>query len=132
MAHKGRNDLWLTAVFAVTIAAVLAAGNYWIGGPMLLIFALCVYPQTYETTPEGLRIRAGLVRRWIPYDAITFVGPCGGGRNLALALDGVSIQYGPHSEVRIAPADAAAFVADVARRAPHLVRRGHNLVTVLA
>jgi hypothetical protein len=128
MVYKGRNDLWFVAVFAVATATLLAAGQYWIGGPMLPIFALWLMPQRFETSGDGVRIRAGLVHRYIPFDVITFVGPCAGGRNLALTVDGVCIKYGLNSEVRIAPADAGAFIADVARRSPHLVRRGHDLV----
>lgn len=128
MIYKGRNDRWFVAVFALATAALLFAGKYWIGGPMLPIFALCVWPQRFETVGDGVRIRAGLVHRFIPFEVITFVGPCAGGRNLALTLDGVCIRYGLNSEVRIAPADADAFVADVAKRSPHLVKRGHDLV----
>lgn len=127
MTYKGRNDRWLIAVFALSTAASLFAGNYWIGGPLLLVFALCLLPQTYELAADGVDIRAGLVRRFIPYNVITFVGPCGGGRNLALTTDGVCLRYGLKSEVRIAPADAAGFMAAVASRSPHLVKRGHDL-----
>jgi hypothetical protein len=79
-----------------------------------------------------VHVRAGLVRRYIPYNVITFVGPCGGGQNLALTLDGVCLRYGLNSEIRIAPADAPGFIADVASRTPHLVKRGTNLVLTLA
>jgi hypothetical protein len=37
-----------------------------------------------------------------------------------------------NSEVHIAPAEADAFIADVAGRSPHLVRRGHDLVLAAA
>ena len=130
MTYKGRNDLWFAAVFALATAALLFAGKYWIGGPLLLIFALCVMPQSYDVAGDGVYIRAGLVRRFIPYEVITFVGPCGGGCNLALTLDGVCLRYGLNSEIRIAPAEAAAFIADVAKRSPHLVRRGQALALV--
>jgi hypothetical protein len=89
---------------------------------------LCTWPQRFETVGEGVRIRAGLVHRFIPFEVITFVGPCAGGSNLALTLNGVCIRYGLNSEIRIAPADASAFIDDLGRRSPHLVKRGHNLV----
>jgi hypothetical protein len=132
MTYKGRNDLWFLAAFALATAALLFTGKYWIGGPLLLVFTLCALPQTYLLAADGVYIRAGLVRRFIPYNVITFVGPCGGGRNLAMTLDGVCVRYGLNSEVRIAPADAAGFIADVAHRSPHLEKRGHDLVLTLA
>jgi hypothetical protein len=128
MVHKGRNDWWIAASLAAVAALFMARGNYWIGGPLFVLIALCAYPQRYETTPGGLRIQAGLTRRLIPYEAITFVGPCSGGRNLALTLDGICIQYGLNSEVRISPANVARFQADLAARTPHLERHGHDLV----
>ena len=73
--YKGRNDLWFIASFALATAALLFTGNYWIGGPLLLVFTLCVLPQTYQVASDGVHIRAGLVRRYIPYNVITFVGP---------------------------------------------------------
>ena len=119
------------ASFALATAALLFTGNYCVGGPLLLVFTLCVLPQTYEVASDGVHIRAGLVRRYIPYNVITYVGPCGGGQNLALTLDGVCLRYGLNSEIRIAPADAPGFIAD-ASRTPHLVKRGTNLVLTVA
>jgi hypothetical protein len=109
----------------------LYAGNYWIGAPLLLVLVLCMLPQSYTAAADGLYIRAGLVQRFIPYGVITFVGPCSGGRNLALALDGVRLRYGLNSEVRIAPRDAVGFMAEVAGRTPHLVQQGHDWVLEL-
>ncbi len=132
MTYKGRIDLWFAAVFALAAAALLYNGLYWIGAPLLLVFALCSWPQTYEVAADGVHIRAGLVRRFVPYGVITFVGPCGGARNLALTVSGVCLRYGLNSEICIAPADAPAFIADVASRSPHLVKRGPDLVLSLA
>ena len=132
MTYVSRNDWWLVAVFALGVAASLGAGLYWIGGPMLVLFVLCVYPQKYEVTERGLFIRATLFRRLIPYGAITQAEPCTGGRGLALALDGVSIRYGLCHELRISPADPDAFLADLAAHAPHLMRRGHGLVLAIS
>ncbi|HUA60749.1 MAG TPA: PH domain-containing protein [Verrucomicrobiae bacterium] len=127
MIHSNRNDWWLVAAFALSVSASLGAGLYWIGGPALVLFVLCVYPQKYVTTERGLLIHATLFRRLIPYGAITQAEPCTGGRGLALALDGVSIRYGLKNELRIAPADREAFLADLAAHTPHLKRRGHGL-----
>jgi hypothetical protein len=128
MVHKGRNDWWIAASLAAIAALFVARGNYWIGGPLFVLIGLCAFPQKYQTTRDGLWIQAGLTRRLIPYQAISFVGPCSGGRNLALTLEGVCVQYGLNSEVRISPADPAAFLADMAVRTPHLQRRGQELV----
>jgi hypothetical protein len=114
------------------VSASLGAGLYWIGGPALILFVLCVYPHRYETGERGLLIRASLFRRTIPYAAITQAEPCTGGRSLALALDGIAIRYGLGSELRISPADPDAFLADLAARAPHLKREGHGLVLALS
>jgi len=117
----------------VTIVVPLFDGLYWGSGLMLLLLLVCAYPQSYETASDGLRIRAGLIRKLIPYAAITAVCP-GSGRpsglawSLALSLDRVSIQYGTGKEIVIAPADQNAFMADVAMRTPQLVKRGFDLV----
>jgi hypothetical protein len=132
MTHQNRNDWWLVAAFALGVSASLGAGLYWIGGPCLLLFVLCVYPQKYETTERGLFIRATLFRRFIPYSVITQAEPCTGGRSMALAFSGVSIRYGLKNELRISPADRDAFLADLAAHAPHLKRRGHSLVLAIS
>jgi hypothetical protein len=132
MTYKGRNDMLVVAAFALTTVAFLVAGTYWMGAPLAIIFALCVLPQTYQLAPDGVYVNAGLVRRFIPYSVITFVGPCSGGRNLALALDGVCLKYGLNSEIRIAPDNALGFIQDVASRSPHLIKRGRDLVLMPA
>lgn len=128
MTYKGRNDLMVVCAFALATLALLVSGSYWMGAPLAVIFALCLLPQTYLVAADGVYINAGLVRRFIPYNVITFVGPCSGGRNLALAVSGVCLRYGLNSEIRIAPENAAGFIQDVAGRSPQLVRRGEALV----
>ena len=132
MTYKGRNDLWMVAAFVIPMAALFWAGNYWMGVPFALVFMLWLLPQRYSVAADGVYVRAGLVQRFIPYNVITFVGPCSGGSNLALAMDGVCLRYGLNSEIRIAPENAGAFISDVANRSPHLVKRGHDLVLALA
>ena len=132
MTHQNRNDWWLVAAFALGVSASLGAGLYWIGGPCLLLFVLCVYPQKYVITERGLWIRATLFRRYIPYAVITHAELCTGGRSLALALDGVSIRYGLKNELRISPANRDAFLADLEAHAPHLKRRGQSLVLAIS
>jgi hypothetical protein len=116
----------------LTTAALLGLESYWIGLPLAAVLVLWLWPQRYITSGEGIEIRAGLAHRFIPYEAIRFVGPCTGGRNLALAIHGVSIRYGIDNEIRIAPEDSAAFLASVAAKAPHLIQRGASLVLGLA
>lgn len=132
MIYKGRNNVLVVGAFALTTLALNVAGTYWMGAPLAVIFVLCMLPQTYLLATDGVYVNAGLVRRYIPYNVITFVGPCSGGRNLALALDGVCLRYGLNSEIRISPANRPAFIQDVATRSPHLVKRGQDLVLSLA
>jgi hypothetical protein len=124
MTHQGKMDWWIAAAIALAIIVLLLGVNYWIAGPVLLVLLICAYPQTYRTTREGLLIRGGLWRRSIPYEAITFVGP--------ISDDRVRIQYGLASELRIAPEDPRAFLADIAKHTPHLIKRGYKLVAALA
>ena len=124
MTHQAEFDWWMAAAIVFAVIVLLLGVNYWIAGPVLLVLLICAYPQSYKTTREGLLIRAGLWRRSIPYEAITFVGP--------VAADRVRIQYGLASELRIAPADPRVFLADIARHTPHLIKRGYKLVPAFA
>ena len=70
-----------------------------------------------------------MTRRFIPYEAITFVGPSSEGRSsVALSADRIKIEWGLSSELLIAPADPKTFCADLASRAPQLCRRGQDLI----
>jgi hypothetical protein len=124
MTHQAKMDWWMAAAIGLAVMVLLLGVNYWIAGPVLLVLLICAYPQSYKTTREGLLIRGGLWRRRIPYDAITFVAP--------IAADRVRIQYGLASELRIAPADARVFLADIAKHTPHLIKRGYKLVAAFA
>lgn len=133
MQYKAKVDWWIAAAVMIAVVVPAAQEQYWIAPLPLLILLTCCAPQSYRTTPEGLMIRAGLVRRFIAYRDITFIGPAvAGPYSLALSLDQVKIQYGMASEISIAPADTAKFLADIESRAPHLCRRGRNLVPLFA
>jgi len=132
MTHKGRNEPWAVAAMVLTTAALLGLESYWIGLPLATILVLWLWPQRYRTGEAGIEIHAGLAHRYIPYEAIRSVEPCTGGRNIALAIHGVSIRYGIENEIRIAPEDAAAFLASVAAKAPHLIQRGSSLIPAVA
>ena len=131
MRHNAKVDLWIALVALAGVLAPLATRTYWASGFVLGILLITIFPQSYETTKRGLLIRAGLTRRLVPYEAITFVGPATqGAASLALSSGPVKIQWGLASELLIAPARPGAFLADVAARAPHLMRRGAELVAV--
>jgi hypothetical protein len=133
MQHKAKVDWWIGAALLVTVVVPLFDRRYWASGLTLLLLLVFAYPQSYETTSDGLLIQAGLIRKLIPYAAITAICP-GSGRpsglawSLPLSMDRVSIQYGKGKEAVIAPADQDAFLADVAMRTPQLVKRGFDLV----
>jgi hypothetical protein len=131
MTHKAKIDWWIAAALALGVFAPLAGCQLWITIPLFLSVGICGYPQVYQTTKEGLVIRAGLTRRMIPYHAITFVGPSDEG-SFSFAFGRVSIRYGANAGVLIAPADYRAFLEDLAVRAPHLTRRGQDLVLAFA
>jgi hypothetical protein len=130
MRHDAKFDWWLGGAIALGILVLLVGGDYWIAAPVLLVLFLCAYPQSYVTTPSGLLLRAGIVRRIIPYQAITFIGPSAG--QPAPWFETVRIQYGRNTELLIAPEDPDAFFQDVVRYAPHLRRLGPALMAARA
>lgn len=125
MTHSARIDWCVFAGIALAILATFWGISYWITGPETLILMLCAYPQSYETTDEGLSVRDALTRRLIPYGAIAQVSPA---KSSIWFPSRVRVQYGLSSEIYLAPADYGAFVADVEQRSPHLIRRGAQLM----
>lgn len=119
MTYDAKFDWSLAAVIAATVAVLVIGGNYWVGIPVLAVLMLCAYPQTYETTPAGLVVRAVFGRQLIPYRVITYVGP---------AAHRVKIRYGLASEMVITPAEHERFLADLTARTPHLSRHGEERV----
>ena len=107
MIHTGKFDWWSVGAIGFGVLVVLAGCNYWIAGPVLLVLALCAWPQSYVTTSAGLLVRAGLMRRLIPYQNITVVEPAD--------ADTVKVRYGRNSLV-LAPEDPDAFFRDLTRR----------------
>ena len=114
MTHIAKIDWWSVAAVAFGVLVILAGGDFWIAAPVLLVLALCAYPQTYVTTSAGLLVRAGIMRRLIPYQNITVVEP--------VEADAVKVQYGQNA-LFLAPADPDAFFRDLVNRVPHLGRR---------
>ena len=132
MLHNAKIDWWVAVAVTVGVLVPAWQGQYWAAALPVLILLGCCAPQSYETTSDGMLIRAGLVRRFIPYRSITFIGPGSGSYSLGLSLEQVKIQYGTASEISIAPADPARFLADIESHAAHLQRRGRSLVPVFA
>ncbi len=128
MHHNAKIDWWIAAAVTIGVLIPASQGQYGVAALPLLILLGCCAPQSYQTTQEGLLIRAGLVRRFIPYRSITFIGPGSGAYSLSLSRDQVRIQYGDKLEISIAPADPVRFLADIESHAAHLQRCGRSLV----
>ena len=120
MCHQSKVDWCAWIAIAAALVMLVVWADYWIAGPMLLILFLCAYPHSYETGSRALSVRDALTRRMIPYAAISSVAPSG---------DRLRIDYGVHSSMVIHPADAGAFLSDMAARCPHLARRGRQLIS---
>jgi hypothetical protein len=111
MTHKSKLEVWLVVAIVYVVAVLALGGNRWIGVPVLICLAVMPYPHRYVTAPDALGVSQGLVRWTIPYRAITFVRAAG---------PRVAIQVANDPELLLTPDDPAAFLADVARHAPHV------------
>ena len=132
MTYHSKVDVYILAAILLAIGVFLL-GDYWIAGPILLVLMLCAYPQSYETTPKGLVVRTALTKVLIPYEAISYVGPASEDRDtFSLTADRIRIQYGLASDILIAPANSQAFLSDMAKRTPHLMKRGQRLTAAFA
>jgi len=119
MTYSSRFDWCVCAGIVLTVTAVVLGASYWVCGPVLLVLLLCAYPKSYHTADGALVIHEPLAERRIPYRVIAAAVREGGRVRLRFGLD---------SQLWIAPCDAGAFLGDVAAHAPHLVRRGDELV----
>jgi hypothetical protein len=119
MTYSSKLDWSICVSILLVGTAVLLGANYWVCGPMLLVLLLGAYPKWYETTAAALVVHEALATRHIPYAAISSAAPAEGC---------VRIRFGLASEIALAPANARAFLEDVASHTPHLVRRGDGLV----
>jgi hypothetical protein len=111
MIHRSKLEVWLFAAIFYGVLVLALWGDWWVGGPVLLILLILSFPHTYVLTRDGLRVRAGLARWVIPYQGMAFVQPAG---------ERVAIRFRNRQEMLLAPADPLAFCADVAAHAPHL------------
>ena len=133
MTYKSELDWYALGAIAVTICALALGIDYWIGGPVLLVLFLCAWPQSYQIRTDGLLVRTALGRQLIPYAAIYSVGPVPEDPHApSFWPTRLRIRYALASELLVAPAARAAFLADMAKRTPHLIRRGYRLVPAFA
>ena len=138
MTYKAKVDRWLALVILAGIAfpafsAITRHQSILAAPPILLTLFLLilVYPQTYETRGDALRIRAGLTTRTIPWPSITKVSASEEpGVSLVLSTDRIVIHYSG-SKILIAPEDQARFFDDVASHCPQLSQRGMDLTVTL-
>jgi len=133
MTHDAKFEWWTLAAIGLGLVVILAGGNHWIAGSVLVILLIRAYPQRYVTTPDGLLIRAGLANRLIPYRAITYIGEDTQDAAAApLTAETVRIECGPDCEIWLAPEDPSTFFQDMARHTPHLLLRGRALMKAWA
>lgn len=125
MTHRAKIDWWIAAALALGVLSPLLGAGLSMTIPLFLGVGICGYPQSYETTDDCLVIRSGLIRRVIPYSAITFVGPSAEG------CGHLSVLYGK-GRIVIAPADCRVFLGDMESRCQGLIRRGQVLAPLFA
>jgi hypothetical protein len=132
MTYHSKVDVYILAAIVLAIGVFLL-GDYWIAGPILLVLMLCAYPQSYQTAPKWLVVRSALTKVLIPYETISYIGPASEDHDtFSFTADRIRIQYGPASDILIAPANRNAFLADMAKRTPHLMKRGQKLTAAFA
>jgi hypothetical protein len=136
--YKGKVDWWigLAILFGIGASAVSAIRlHQWallvLPGLFAAFVLIVLFPQTYESTADALRIRHGMMTNLIQWPAITSVSPSSDSRSsMALSLDRVLIEYAGRS-IMIAPDDQVRFFDDVASHCPQLSRRGMDLVIAM-
>jgi hypothetical protein len=135
--YSSKQDWWIVGLVRLSIAAMLVAvvGIWLSPAPLLTRLALCgwilaiagfslhvMHTTAYDLTEEDLIVRAGIMRRRVPIDAILSVKPS---RCLlsgpALSLDRLHVRYhGSRWGVLISPDDRQTFLADLAGRSSEL------------
>jgi hypothetical protein len=132
-----RIDVWVVLLVVLALLAValivapllldprVAAGAKWLVGSLgvgaLLLTLGMAVPVRYTLEPQGLTVRAGLLRLRFAYRDIVradrvlspLSGPAWSLVRVRVALDG-------GGWVEIAPRDREGFMLELARRAPHL------------
>ena len=111
-----------TLTFLFMISSFLSQWGYLLPSVALIVLFGLLFPVSYETAPDKLVLRAGMIRRIrIPYADITAVTPSsnGSGSSYALAKEKLSIEY-RGKKVFVAPEERDPFITDIAMRSPHL------------
>lgn len=135
MIYKGKVDWWIgLAILGGVATPVLIAisAHQWgllaLPGLFAAFVLIVLFPQSYESTADALRIRHGVMTKLIPWPAITGVSVTSDSRSsLAMSLDRVQIEYGRGS-IMIAPDDQVRFFDDIAAHCPQLSRCGMDLI----
>lgn len=109
MTYKSKPAWCVYAAIVVATASLYLHVGTWIAAPVLLILALCAYPQSYAFGGSELVIHDALTRRRIPYHTI-----------VSARADGaaVRIRYGLGSEIEITPTTPQAFLDALVPRIP--------------
>ena len=144
--YSSKQDWWIVGLVRLAIAALLVSGvSVWFSpAPLPARLALCgsilaitgfalhvMHATAYDLTANELIVRAGIMRRRVPIDAILSVKPS---RSLLLSgsvmsLDRLHVRYqGSWFGVMIAPEDREAFLADLAGRTSGLAFLDGTLV----
>jgi Bacterial PH domain len=108
----------------------------WISLVVASIFALSLaflsFPLYYETTPDALRIRCGLLKQEIPFSSIQAIFPT---RNPlaapAWSLDRLQVNYQAGNKPRcalIAPQDKDVFLRELVERDPGLAVKAGSVL----
>lgn len=96
---------------------------------VVLLYWGLVWPVEYTLGDGELTVRFGAIRQRLPYDQIERVAPT---RSIlaspALSLDRLALHRPSGLPWMISPEDRERFLDQLARRAPHLVRDGDQLV----
>jgi hypothetical protein len=143
MVYQSKVDLWLIGLIgaamlvpAGTQIPVLARGGAPAWGAfaasafVTAAFFALAYPVWYRITASHLVIRCGVFTRVVPLERISRVTPSRAvWSSPALSLDRLRIQFGRSDSVLISPEQPERFLAELAAKAPHLVREGPNLVS---
>jgi hypothetical protein len=144
MTFRSKVDRWMYIIIALTVVTPFAAvlpgylrGQT--GGRVFLVPAIALVvvtvlftciaaPVRYTLSDGDLIIRSGLLRRRIPYGSIIGAVPTRNPMSSpALSVERLQVEF-MGGYVLISPERKAEFLEELARRAPHLHRKGDRLV----
>ena len=95
----------------------------WLPVAVFLLSLPCSLPQYYEVRDDGLLIRQGWRKLRIPYAALVEVRSTSDSRSaVVFSTDRIAIVTSEGKSYTIAVAEEDRFIAEVAKRAPHLQR----------